>query len=68
MTWRDRGPYQQALLPRDPRQSCRSGHNLFAAFSCGGFSPLDSGRMESPEAGATGSAVSAALRDVRVRI
>ena len=32
------------------------------------FSLLDSGRMESPAAGATGSAVSAALRDLRVRI
>ena len=58
----------QAALRRDSSQSRRPGHDLFAAFSCGGFSPLDSGRMESPAAGATGFAVSVALRDLRVRI
>ena len=66
MTWRDRGPYQQALLPRDSRQSCRAGHNLFAAFSCGGFSLLDSGRVESPAARTPGFTASVALRDLRV--
>jgi hypothetical protein len=58
----------QAALHRDSSQSRSPGHDLFAAFSCGGFSPLDSGRMESPAAGATGSGVSAALCDLRVRI
>jgi len=68
MTWRDRDRYQQALPPRDPRQSCRAGHNLFAAFSCGGFSLLDSGRVEPPAARTPGFTASVALRDLRVRI
>jgi len=55
-------------LARDSRQSCDSRYDLFAAFSCGGFSLLDSWRMESPAARATGSATPVALRDLRVRI
>jgi len=62
------GPDRQKVLPRDSRQPRRSGHDLFAAFSCGGFSPLDSGRVESPATRAPGSRASVALRDLRVRI
>jgi hypothetical protein len=54
--------------PHDSRQSCYSCHDLFAAFSCGGFPLLDSWRMESPAAGATISTAPVALRNLRVRI
>ncbi len=53
-------------LPRDPRQSRRPCHDLFAAFSCDGFSPLDSGRVESPAARAESFRAPVALRDLRV--
>jgi hypothetical protein len=59
---------RQPALLRDSRQSCYSRHDLFAAFSCGGFPLLDNGRMESPAAGTTGFAAPVALRDLRVRI
>ena len=59
---------QHRHLRRDSRQSYRAGHDLSAAFSCGGFSPLDSGRVESAPARTSGVTVSAALRDLRVRI
>jgi hypothetical protein len=68
MTSPARSHNRQPALPRDSRQSCYSRHDLFAAFSCGGFPLLDSWRMELPAAGATGSAAPVALRDLRVRI
>ncbi len=57
-----------APLRRDSRQPLRAGHDLFAGFSCGGFSPLDSWRVESPPSRASRFALSAAMRDLRVRI
>ena len=55
-------------LRRDSRQSFYSCHDLSAAFSCGGVSILDNGRMEPPAARATVSSAPVALRDLRVRI
>jgi hypothetical protein len=53
---------------RDPRQSCCSRHDLSFAFPCGSFYPLDSRRVESAPARTASFTVSAALRDLRVRI
>ena len=50
---RHRGSFAHSRLSRprrDPRQPCGARHDLFAGFSCGGFSPLDSWRVESPPA------------------
>src|SRR4029077_5541173 len=68
MTSPEHSHNRQPALTRDSRQPCYARHHLFAAFSCGGFPLLDSGRMESPAAGATGSAAPVALRDLRFRI
>jgi len=68
MTWQARSHEGEPARPHDSRQSCYSCHDLFAAFSCGGFPLLDSWRMESPAAGATGSAAPVAVCDLRVRI
>ena len=68
MTSQVRSHERQPARPHDSGQSCYSCHDLFAAFSCGGFPLLDSWRMESPAAGATSSAAPVALRDLRVRI
>src|SRR5215831_13810463 len=67
-TSRARSNQRQPVSRRDSRQSCYSGHDLSAAFSCGGVPILDSGRMEPPPARATGSAAPVALRDLRLRI
>src|SRR5881275_2916922 len=63
-----RSKHQQPASRRDSRQPCYSRHDLSAAFSCGGVSILDNGRMESPATRATGSSAPAALRDLRVRV
>src|SRR2546423_7978494 len=66
MTSRARSHEGEPARPHDSRQSCYSCHDLFAAFSCGGFSLFDSLRMETPAAGGAGSATPAALRGFRV--
>ncbi len=63
-----RSKHRQLPSRRDSRQSCYSSHHLSAAFSCGGVSILDSGRMEPPAARATVSSAPVALCDLRVRI
>src|ERR1700730_15389798 len=59
---------RETTSPSDSHQYCGSCYDLFAAFSCGGFPLLDSLRMDSAAARATGSATPVTLRDLRVRI
>ena len=59
-------PTRLKVWRRDSGQSFRAGHDLFAGFSCGGFPPLDSWRVESSPTRTTRFALSVALRDLRV--
>jgi hypothetical protein len=56
------------LCCRDSGYPLRLGLDLSAAFSCGSFSSLDSGRVESAPARTAGIASPVALRHLRVRI
>ena len=60
------GRNRQQILRRDSRQPRRAGRDLSVAFSCGSFSSLDSGGVESAPAGTSSLTVPAALYDLRV--
>jgi hypothetical protein len=62
MMWPTRDARRPAPLYRDSRQSRSASRDLFAAFSCGGFSLLDSGRAGI--AGAESAVLTARLRCV----